>query len=102
VRPLRLIWQIPRRHHLATQYQALFEAINIHKEFCGEKVDPKPSTTLLNKTDTCDGYGFNINIINNDEYNALQKELLMLFEAYCILGFREFYKKMVVFWWKWK
>jgi hypothetical protein len=23
----------------------LFEAINIHKEFCGEKEDPKPSIT---------------------------------------------------------
>jgi hypothetical protein len=55
----------------------LFEAINTHKEFCGEKVDPKPSITLLNKTNTCDGYDFNIDIINNDEYNALQKELLM-------------------------
>ncbi len=33
----------------------LFEAINIHKEFCGEKVDPKPSITLLNETNTCDG-----------------------------------------------
>jgi hypothetical protein len=33
----------------------LFEAINIHKEICGEKEDPKPSIILLNKTDTCDG-----------------------------------------------
>jgi hypothetical protein len=45
----------------------LFEAINIHKEFCGEKEDPKPSVTLLNKTNTCDGYDFNIDTINNDE-----------------------------------
>ncbi len=52
----------------------LFEAINIHKEFCGEKEDPKPSIRLLNKTDTTDGYDFNIDIINNDEYNALQKK----------------------------
>jgi hypothetical protein len=55
----------------------LFEAINIHKEFCGEKEDPKPSISLLNKTNTCDGYDFIIGIINVDEYNALQKELLM-------------------------
>jgi hypothetical protein len=53
--------------------EALFEAINIHKEFCGEKEDPKPSITLLNKMDTCDGYDFDIDIINDDEYNALQK-----------------------------
>ncbi len=32
----------------------IFEAINIHNEVCGEKEDPKPSITLLNKTDTCD------------------------------------------------
>jgi hypothetical protein len=132
VRLLRLIWQIPRRHHLATQYQALFlssllcedlfETINIHKEFCGEKEDPKPSITLLNKTNTCDEYDFNIDIINNDEYNALQKESLIVVEGYCIFGFREFYnnllciilvevnkvvygnnedvQKFFVFWWK--
>ncbi len=51
----------------------LFKAIKIHKEICGEKEDPKPSITLLKKTDTCDGYDFNIDIINNDEYNAHQK-----------------------------
>ncbi len=73
----------------------LFEAINTHKEFCGEKEDPKPSITLLNKTNTYDGYDFNIDIINNDEYNALEKESLMLFEAFCIFGPREFYKKLL-------
>jgi hypothetical protein len=73
----------------------LFEAINIHKEFCGEKEDPKPFITLLNKTDTFDGYDFDIDIINNDEYNALQNKLLMLFEAYSIFGFREFYKNLL-------
>ena len=31
----------------------------------------------------------------NDEYMALQKESLLLFEAYCIFGTREFYKKML-------
>jgi hypothetical protein len=76
-------------------FEDLFEAINIHKEFCGEKEDPKPSITSLNKTNTRDGYDFNIDIINNDEYNALQKESLMLFEAYCIFGFREFFKNFV-------
>ncbi len=73
-------------------FEDLFEAVNIHKEFCGKKEGPKASITSLNKTDTCDGYDFNIDIINNDEYNALQKESLMLFEAYCIFGFREFFK----------
>jgi hypothetical protein len=73
----------------------LFEAINIHKEFCGEKEDPKPSITLPNKTNTCDGYAFNIDVINNDEYNALQKELLMLFEGYYIFGFQELCKKLI-------
>jgi hypothetical protein len=36
-------------------FEDLFEAINIHKEFCGEKEDPKASITSLNKTDSCDG-----------------------------------------------
>ncbi len=37
-------------------FEDLFEAINIHKEFWDEKEDPEPSITLLNKTNTCDGY----------------------------------------------
>jgi hypothetical protein len=49
----------------------------------------------LNETKSFDGYDFNIDIINNDKYNALQKELLMLFEGYCMFGFWEFYKKML-------
>jgi hypothetical protein len=60
-------------------------------------VDPKPSITSLNKTNTCDGYDFNIDIINDDEYTALQKESLMLFEAYCIFGFWEFFKNLFCF-----
>jgi hypothetical protein len=75
-------------------FEDLFEAINIHKESCGEKEDPKLSITSLNKTNTCDRYDFNIDIINDDEYNALQKELLMLFEAYCIFGFWEFFRNL--------
>ncbi len=80
---------------ITVYFEDLFEAINIHKEFCGEKEGPKPSITLLNKTNTCNGFDFNIDIINNDEYNALQKESLMLFEAYCIFGSRESYKKLL-------
>ncbi len=60
-------------------FEDLFEAVNTQAELCGKKEVPKPSITLLNKTNTCVGYDFNIDIINNDEYNAVQKELLMMF-----------------------
>ncbi len=73
-------------------FEDLFEAVNIQAVLCGEKEDPKPSITSLNRINTCDGYDFNIDIINDDEYNALQKELLMLFEGFCIFGFRKFFK----------
>ncbi len=56
-------------------------------EKCGEKEDPKPSITSLNKANTCDGYDFNIDSINDDDYNALQKESLMLFEGFASLVF---------------
>ncbi len=48
------------------------------------KVDIEPSTSLLNKPDTCDGYDFNVDIIT-DEVNGLQKESLMLFEGFVFL-----------------
>jgi hypothetical protein len=80
-------------------FEDLFKAITIHRDFCGKKEDPQPSISLLNKTDTFDGYGFHIDIIT-DEVNALQKELLMLFEGYCIFGFRDSTKICFVFWWK--
>mgnify|MGYP007100192634 CR=1 FL=1 len=54
-------------------FEDLFEAVNIQVVLVCEKEEPKPSITSLNKTNTCDGYDFNIDIINNDEYNALQK-----------------------------
>jgi hypothetical protein len=73
-------------------FDNVFEAVNIQAVLCGEKEDLKPSITSLNKTNTCDEYDFNIDIINDDEYNALQKELLMLFECYCIFGFWGFFK----------
>ena len=73
-------------------FEDLFEALNIQAVLVGEKVDPKPSIKSQKKTNTCDGYDFNIDIINNDEYNALQKELLMLFEGFCIFGFWELFK----------
>jgi hypothetical protein len=58
----------------------------------GEKEESKPYITSLNKTNACDGYDFKIDIINNDEYNAVQKESLMMFEGFCIFGFHEFFK----------
>jgi hypothetical protein len=70
----------------------LFEAVNIQAVLGSEKEDPKPSITSPNKANTCDGYDFNIDIINNNDYNAVQKELLMMFEGFCIFGFWEFFK----------
>ncbi len=82
-------------------FEDWFEAIiNIHKELRGEKKGPKASITSLNETNTCDGYDFNIDIIIDDEYNALQEESLMLFEAYYIFSFQEFFNTCFVFWWK--
>jgi hypothetical protein len=78
-------------------FEDLFEAVNIQAEKCGEKEEPKPSITSLNETNTCDGYDFNIDITNNEEYNALQKESLILFEGFCIFGFQEFLKTSFVF-----
>ncbi len=75
-------------------FEDLFEAITIHKDFCGEKLDPHPSISLLNKTHTLNGYDFTINIFV-DKFNSLQKDLLMLFEPYCIFGYREFYKNLL-------
>ncbi len=54
----------------------------------------EPSTSLLNQTNTCDGYVFNIDVFT-DEVNALQKELLLLFEGFCIFGYREAYKNLI-------
>jgi hypothetical protein len=52
------------------------------------------SSSLLNKTNTCDGHDFNIDVFI-DEVNALQKELLVLFEGFCIFGYRKFYKNLL-------
>ncbi len=60
-------------------FEDLFEAVNIQAVLVDEKEEPKSSITSPNKTNTCDGYDFNIDIINNDEYNAVQKESLMMF-----------------------
>ncbi len=75
-------------------FEDLFEAITLHRDFSGEKVDIESSTSLLNKTNKCDGYDFDIDIIT-DEVNAPKKELLVLFEGFCIFGYREFYKNLL-------
>ncbi len=75
-------------------FEDLFEAITLHREFSREKVRLEPSTSLLNKTDTCDRYVFNIDVFTDDG-NALQKEFLVLFEGFCILGYREAYKNLL-------
>jgi hypothetical protein len=77
-------------------FEDLFEAITLHKKFSGKKVRLEPSTSLLNKTDTCDGHVFNIDVFTN-EVNALQKESLVLFEGFCIFGYSKFYKIWFVF-----
>ncbi len=76
-------------------FEDLFEAVNIQAVLVGEKVDPKPPITSPNKTNTCDGYDFNIDIINDDQYNVLQKEL-MLFEGFCIFGFGQFFTNFFI------
>jgi hypothetical protein len=63
-------------------FEDFFEAIPLHREFSGEKVRLEPSTSLPNQTDTLNGYVFNIDVFT-DEVNALQKEMLMLFEGFC-------------------
>jgi hypothetical protein len=75
-------------------FEDLFEAITLHREFSGEKVRLEPSTLLLNRTNTCDGYVFNIDVFT-DEVNALKKESLVLFEGFCIFGYREAYKNLL-------
>jgi hypothetical protein len=53
-------------------FEDLVEAITLHRDLSGEKVRLEPSTSLLNKTNKCDGHDFNIDILT-DEVNALQK-----------------------------
>jgi hypothetical protein len=75
-------------------FEDLFEAITIHKDFCSKKEVPQHSISLLNKTNTCHGHEFDIDIIT-DGVNPLKKESLMLFEGFCIFGYREFYKNLL-------
>ncbi len=77
-------------------FEDLFEAITLCRDFSGEKVDIEPSTSLLNKSDTCDGYDFNIDIITG-EVNALQKESLMLFQGFCIFWLQGILQKVALY-----
>ncbi len=60
-------------------FEDLFEAITLHRDFSGEKVRLEQTISFLNKTNTCDGHDFNIDVFT-DEVNAVQKESLVLFE----------------------
>jgi hypothetical protein len=75
-------------------FEDLSQAITLHREFSGKKVRLEPSTSLLNQTGSLNGYVFNIDVLT-DEVNALQKELLVLFEGFCIFGYREAYKNLL-------
>jgi hypothetical protein len=75
-------------------FEDVFEAITFYKDFSGEKVRLEPSTSLLNKTNTCYGHDFNIDVFT-DEVNALEKESLLLFDGFCIFSYREFYKNLL-------
>ncbi len=59
-------------------------------------MDIEPSTLLLNKTVTCDGYVFNIDIIT-DEVNPLQKESLMFFEGFLYLWLQGILQKFALY-----
>ncbi len=88
---------ITSTHSLITVlFEDLFEAITLHRDFSGKKVDREPSTWLLNKTDTCDGYDFNIDIIT-DKVNAPQKESLMLFEGFLYLWLQQIPQKFALY-----
>ncbi len=77
-------------------FEDLFEAITFYRDFSGEKVRLEPSTSLLNKTNACDGHDFNINVFNN-EVNALHKESFLLFEGFVSLVTGNSTKKCFVF-----
>jgi hypothetical protein len=79
---------------ITVSFEDLFEAIMIHRDFSGKKEVPQPFISLLNKTNTCHGHEFDIDIIT-DKINPLKQESLMLFEGFCIFGYREFYKNLL-------
>ncbi len=82
-----VIWRLIWSHHHT-------------KGLRSEKESPKAFITSLNKTDSCDGYDFNVDIINNDEYNALQKNCWCCLRGFASLVFGNSLKTCFVFWWK--
>ncbi len=77
-------------------FEDLFEAITLHRDFSGEKVRLEPLTSLLNKTNTCDGHNFNIDVFT-DEVNALQKKSLLLFEGFLYLWLQRILQKCALY-----
>jgi hypothetical protein len=77
-------------------FEDLFGAVNIQNTLIDGKhaLDPQPSISLLNNTETSDGFVIEGGIIKKDEYNTLKKEFLKLLEVFCVFGYPEFYKKM--------
>ncbi len=65
-------------------FEDLFEAITLHRDSGGEKVRLEPSTSLLNKTNTCDGHDFNIDVFT-DKVNTLQKNRGCCFRVFVSL-----------------
>jgi hypothetical protein len=53
-------------------FEELFEAITIHKDYCGEKLDPHLSISLLNKTDVLNGYDFTMNLLRMSSIHSTQ------------------------------
>ncbi len=51
-------------------FEDLSQAITVHREFSGEKVRLEPLTSLLNQTNSLNGYVFDIGVIT-DEVDAL-------------------------------
>jgi hypothetical protein len=56
-------------------FEHLFEAITLYRKFSGEKGWQEPSISLPNKTNTCDGHDFYLDVFT-DEVNALQKRTI--------------------------
>jgi hypothetical protein len=69
-------------------FEDVFDAVNIHNTLidCKHALDPQPSISLMNKTETSDGFAFEGGIINNQEYSPLLKESLKLLKGFYVLG----------------
>ncbi len=81
---------------ITVSFEDSFEAITFYRDFSGEKVRLEPLTSLLNKTNTCDGHDFNIDVFT-DEVNAIQEELLLLFEGFLHLWLQGIRQKFALY-----